>query len=109
MNSDFFHFFPSFYHLYYYFTSRENRQLMSVRYAMQVNGHCIEDNPDALTHQEALLPGHLLLKFMREQLEVCLQTLKMQVQKDMDASCLVNLHDESYIRRIIDHWPDIVR
>jgi len=90
-------------------TSRQKYYLMFAKQAMQVNGQCVEDNPDALTHQEVLLPGHLLLKFMREQLEICLQTLKSQIQKDMDTSAVVNIYDESYMRKNIDHWPDIVR
>lgn len=35
----------------------------------QANRQCCEDNPDALNHHELLLPGHLLLKFVKEQLE----------------------------------------
>ena len=74
-----------------------------------MNGQCTEDNPDALTHQEVLLPGHLLLKFMREQLEICLETLKNQVRRDYEADPhLVNVHDDIYIRRMTDRWPDVV-
>ena len=29
---------------------------------MQANQQCKEDNPDALTHHELLLPGHLIAK-----------------------------------------------
>lgn len=46
---------------------------------MQANGQCCEDNPDALNMHELLLPGHLLLKFMKEQLENCLESLIQQV------------------------------
>jgi len=42
----------------------------------QVNQQCCEDNPDALTHHELLLPGHLLAKFAKEKLEDCLMALK---------------------------------
>lgn len=74
-----------------------------------MNGQCTEDNPDALTHQEVLLPGHLLLKFMREQLEICLETLKNQVCRDYETDPhLVNVHDDIYIRRMTDRWPDVV-
>ncbi len=45
----------------------------------QANNQCCEDNPDALTHHEVLLPGHLLLKFLKEQLETCLDTFRAQV------------------------------
>lgn len=47
---------------------------------MQANGQCCEDNPDALTHHEVLLPGHLLLKFLKEQLEGCLEAFRAQVR-----------------------------
>ena len=42
----------------------------------QANSACCEDNPDALTHHELLLPGHLLVKFLREKLEDCLAMFK---------------------------------
>jgi DNA-directed RNA polymerase I subunit RPA2 len=81
--------------------------MISKLYAL-VNGQCAEDNPDALTHQEALLPGHLLLKFMREQLEVCLDMIKDQVRRDHETGATqVNLHDEVYGRRLLDRWPDV--
>ena len=44
----------------------------------QANSQCCSDNPDALTHHEVLLPGHLLLKFLREQLETALEAFKAQ-------------------------------
>ena len=84
-------------------------QMISKLYAL-VNGQCVEDNPDALTHQEVLLPGHLLLKFMREQLETCLDSLKNQIKRDYETSSYqVNLHDDLYVRRMVDRWPDVVR
>jgi hypothetical protein len=36
-------------------------QMLHKLYAL-VNQQCCEDNPDALTHHELLLPGHLLAK-----------------------------------------------
>ena len=69
----------------------------------------MEDNPDALTHQEVLLPGHLLLKFMREQMEVCLDTLKDQVERDLEKSPgFVNLQDDVYLKKCLERWPDVV-
>lgn len=41
-----------------------------------MNQQCCEDNPDALTHHELLLPGHLLAKFAKEKLEDCLAAIK---------------------------------
>lgn len=49
-----------------------------------VNGQCCEDNPDALTHHEILLPGHLLMKFAKDKLEECLLGFKEQVKRDLD-------------------------
>lgn len=51
---------------------------------LQVNGQCCEDNPDALTHHELLLPGHLLLKFFKEKLEDCLQVLQDAIAKRLE-------------------------
>lgn len=45
-----------------------------------VNSACCDDNPDALTSHEILLPGHFLCKFLREKLEDCLDALKEQVR-----------------------------
>lgn len=49
-----------------------------------MNGQCCEDNPDALTHHEILLPGHLLLKFFKEKLEDCLQVLSEAITKKLE-------------------------
>lgn len=48
-------------------------------YAMVAGAAC-DDNADALTHHEIMLPGHLLLKFMKEKLSDALNLLKDQVQ-----------------------------
>lgn len=40
---------------------------------------CGEDNADALSHHEVLLPGTLLSKFMSDKLSECLHTFKRQV------------------------------
>ncbi len=46
----------------------------------QVAGAACDDNADALTHHEIMLPGHLLLKFMKEKLQDSLSLLKEQVR-----------------------------
>lgn len=51
-----------------------------------VGGVCAEDNPDALTHHELLLPGHLLMKFLREKLEDCLGVFKDLLRRDLERS-----------------------
>ena len=53
-------------------------QMLLKLYAL-ADRQCGEDNPDAPTHHEVLLPGHLLLKFLREQLETALDAFKAQV------------------------------
>lgn len=83
-------------------------QMLLKLYAL-CNHQCCEDNPDALTHHEVLLPGHLLLKFLKEQLETCLDGLKIGVQRDLErAPEVVNLQDEAYIKKSIEKWPDVV-
>ena len=73
-----------------------------------VNGQCSEDNPDALTHQEVLLPGHLLLKFMKEQLETCMEMLRQGIIRDFEREPeTVNLKDELYLKTSLDKWPDV--
>jgi len=44
---------------------------------------CGDDNPDALTHHELLLPGHLLAKFLQEKLSDCLQAVRDAAAKAM--------------------------
>lgn len=43
-------------------------------------GLCAEDNADALSSHEALLPGSLLSKFMADKLAECLAIFKRQVR-----------------------------
>ncbi|KAK9824626.1 hypothetical protein WJX72_011831 [[Myrmecia] bisecta] len=73
-----------------------------------VSGLCCEDNPDALTHHEILLPGHLLQKFMKDKLEEALGIFKEMIKRDLDkAPENVNLQDETYIKRSADKMPDL--
>ena len=58
-------------------------QMLGKLYAL-VGGVCAEDNPDALTHHELLLPGHLLMKFLREKLEDCLGVFKDMIRRDLE-------------------------
>lgn len=51
--------------------------------APQVNRNCCEDNADALTHHELLMPGQLLAKFVKEKLEDCLELFVSLVKKDL--------------------------
>lgn len=47
-----------------------------------VAGQCGEDNPDALTHHEIMLPGQLLAKFLQDRLEECLTNFSKEVGAD---------------------------
>ena len=49
-----------------------------------VSEACCEDNPDALTAHELLLPGHLLMRFMHEKLEDCQLTFRDVVRRDAE-------------------------
>uniref|UniRef100_A0A383WM53 DNA-directed RNA polymerase subunit beta n=1 Tax=Tetradesmus obliquus TaxID=3088 RepID=A0A383WM53_TETOB len=74
-----------------------------------VNGQCCEDNPDALTHHELLLPGHLLLKFFKEKLDDCLAALGEAVNKKLESAPDTNLQDAGVIRKLSERLPDIGR
>ncbi|KAL4859361.1 DNA-directed RNA polymerase I subunit 2 [Chlorella vulgaris] len=82
-------------------------QMLLKLYAL-ADHQCSEDNPDALTHHEALLPGHLLLKFLREQLETALEVFKAMVKRDIESRPeVVNLQSEQYIRKVADRMQDV--
>lgn len=69
----------------------------------QANGKCCEDNPDANTFHEILLPGHLLCKFMKEKLEDCLARFSAQVRRELtDKPESVELLSELYMRRVAE-------
>jgi DNA-directed RNA polymerase beta subunit len=53
---------------------------MSAKLLALVGGLCCEDNADALSHHEVLLPGTLLSKFMSDKLAECLDIFKRQVR-----------------------------
>ena len=46
-------------------------------------GLCADDNADALSHHEALLPGALLSKFMADKLAECLAVFKRQASSHL--------------------------
>ncbi|KXZ56278.1 hypothetical protein GPECTOR_1g243 [Gonium pectorale] len=73
-----------------------------------VCGAAAEDNPDAATHHEILLPGHLLLKFLKEKLEDCLGIARELMRKDLAAKPdSVNLENESYMQKLLAKLPDV--
>ena len=45
-----------------------------------VGGQCCDDNPDALTHHEIMLPGQLLCKFLQDKLQECLEMFRAQAR-----------------------------
>ncbi|EFJ43848.1 hypothetical protein VOLCADRAFT_95925 [Volvox carteri f. nagariensis] len=73
-----------------------------------VSGAAVEDNPDALTHHEILLPGHLLLKFLKERLEDALGTARGLILRDLASKPeSVDFTSESYMHNVIKKLPDI--
>lgn len=81
-------------------------QMLHKLYAL-VNSNCCEDNSDALTHHEVLLPGHLLLKFVKEKLEDCLLLLKDLLKKDFQAKPGSDPQDATYLKKLLDKLPDV--
>lgn len=53
-------------------------QMLHKLYAL-VNFQCCDDNPDALSHHEILLPGQLLAKYFKEKVEDSLSEFVQQV------------------------------
>lgn len=49
----------------------------------QANSVCCEDNADAATHHELLLPGHLLCKFLKDKLNDSLEVMLSLIRRDM--------------------------
>lgn len=56
-------------------------QMLHKLYAL-VNFQCCEDNPDALSHHEILLPGQLLAKYFKEKVEEGLSEFVQQVRSN---------------------------
>lgn len=73
-----------------------------------VDERCCPDNPDAATSHEVLLPGHLLMRFLREKLGDCLEAVVEQVRRDtLRAPETVNLQEESYVKKLAERMPDV--
>ncbi len=73
-----------------------------------VAGTAAEDNADALTNQELLLPGHLYCMFLKEKLAELLQSVRLTLLKEhrTDPS-RVNLNDAAYFRKQFDRQADV--
>ncbi|GIL75864.1 hypothetical protein Vretimale_5574 [Volvox reticuliferus] len=73
-----------------------------------VSGATIDDNPDALTHHEILLPGHLMLKYLREKLEDALGVFRATVLKELAAKPEnVNFESLKFIQGVLKKMPDV--
>ncbi|KAG2440977.1 hypothetical protein HXX76_003830 [Chlamydomonas incerta] len=72
-----------------------------------VCGACAEDNPDALTHHEILLPGHLLLKFMKEKLEDVLSLSRELIKKDLEARPTTDVASAEYMSGLLKKLGDV--
>ncbi len=81
--------------------------MMQKLYAMAA-GTVLPDNGDALHTQEVLLPGHLMLIFLKEKMQDWLVGVKATVQRElrMDSS-RVNYHNEAFWKRVYDKQPDV--
>jgi len=57
--------------------------LLARKLVAVVRGRVETDNPDALTHQELLLPGHLYLVYLKERLGLLLEGTRKLVMRDL--------------------------
>ncbi|CAN3360331.1 DNA-directed RNA polymerase I subunit Rpa135p [Diutina catenulata] len=63
-------------------------------------GDCAPDNPDATQHQEVLLGGFLYGMIIKEKIDEYLQSIKLQVQSDINRGYAVNFDDSKYMTRV---------
>ena len=71
-----------------------------------VRGNIVGDNPDALSNQQLLLPGHLMCMKLKEDLEEWLRKFLQLMEKDALRSPDSNQFlDSAYLRRIIQKNP----
>ncbi|CAM9179419.1 unnamed protein product [Chrysoparadoxa australica] len=80
---------------------------------MFVQGDCAEDNADALSSHELLLPGHLFNAYMKEKLDECLQRVKEHMLKDAQPDNRLppekqkappDLKNGKYVHKLIDRY-----
>jgi len=68
-----------------------------------VDGKCAEDNPDCMTNQEVLTPGHLMAMFTKEKLDEALEGMKNLMRKDERTSFKgYDLNDSNYFKRCLE-------
>lgn len=65
-----------------------------------VAGDCCPDNPDAVQHQEILLGGFLYGMIIKEKIDEYLQSIKLQIQSDINRGVAVNFHNTKYMSRV---------
>lgn len=71
-------------------------EMISKLYAL-ANNQCCEDNVDSLAQHELLLPGHALLKLLKEQLEVYLEMFAAAVGMGGELTCQNKLCSQMYV------------
>eukprot|EP00953_Heterococcus_sp_UTEX-ZZ885_P021723 12104-Heterococcus_DN1.PRE.9 len=70
-------------------------------------GGCREDNADALSSHELLLPGHLFCMYLKEKLDETLQKVKDHFKKDARLDLpktAAAISDAKYIARVFDSY-----
>jgi len=68
-------------------------------------GDCGVDNADSLQNQEILLPGHLLTAFVKEKFEEMLQTLRLNLLREMRQDfpkVAANLNNVKWWGKVVD-------
>ena len=73
-----------------------------------VSGACGVDNPDALTHQEVALPGHLCTVFFKDRIMEWLLKLRLTFERDLRLSQkAVDLGDAIYMKKCLSRMLDV--
>lgn len=72
-------------HVNHFSSKYDALMLMARKLCCFARGGCCEDNVDSVSHQELLLPGHILSAYTREKLEDALGQATSHIQRDFQS------------------------
>eukprot|EP00656_Telonema_subtile_P016185 TRINITY_DN18534_c0_g1_i2.p1 TRINITY_DN18534_c0_g1~~TRINITY_DN18534_c0_g1_i2.p1 ORF type:complete len:927 (-),score=299.62 TRINITY_DN18534_c0_g1_i2:196-2976(-) len=86
------------------FADKARVLVVMIRKLLALVAHeCAPDSPDAVSNQEALLPGHMICMFTKEKLLDHLQLLRTVMLKDERMRTAgFDLTDEKYVKKVVE-------
>lgn len=74
------------------------------------SGEAMSENADSPSTQECLLPGHLYLQILKEKMQEWLQSVKINLIKDIRAGKkVIDIHNENHLKSAMDKAGDVGR